>query len=295
MSYSLSFPHRRYAVRYAFTLVELLVVIAIIGILVGLLLPAVQAAREAARRCACMNNIAQLGLAIHNQEFNSERLPSGVLNPTGPIRNEAIGQHISWCVQILPQMEQSSIYSNFDQAAGAYAAVNSAARRQRIPTLLCPSSPNNYEKEEIAITNYAGCHHDVEAPIDADNNGVLFLNSRLRFSQILDGSSQTIMLGETISRREDLGWASGTSASLRNTGNFETPLKNNSLTVKVDEPSGTLVVGGFGSYHTGGAQFVFADGSVHFLSQNVDKGIFSKLGNRADGEMLYGSPEGLNW
>ena len=295
MSYSLSFPHRRNPTKYAFTLVELLVVIAIIGILVGLLLPAVQAAREAARRCACMNNIAQLGLAIHNQEFNSERLPSGVLNPTGPIRNEAIGQHISWCVQILPQMEQSSIYSNFDQAAGAYAAVNAAARRQRIPTLLCPSSPNNYEKEEIAITNYAGCHHDVEAPIDADNNGVLFLNSRLRFSQILDGSSQTIMLGEMISRREDLGWASGTSASLRNTGNFETPLRNNSRTSKADEPSGTLVVGGFGSYHTGGAQFAFADGSVHFLSQSIDKGIFSKLGNRADGEMLYGSPEGLNW
>ena len=295
MSYSLSFPHRRNPTKYAFTLVELLVVIAIIGILVGLLLPAVQAAREAARRCACMNNIAQLGLAIHNQEFNSERLPSGVLNPTGPIRNEAIGQHISWCVQILPQMEQSSIYSNFDQAAGAYAAVNAAARRQRIPTLLCPSSPYNYEKEEIAITNYAGCHHDVEAPIDADNNGVLFLNSRLRFSQILDGSSQTIMLGEMFSRREDLGWASGTSASLRNTGNFETPLRNNSRTSKADEPSGTLVVGGFGSYHTGGAQFAFADGSVHFLSQSIDKGIFSKLGNRADGEMLYGSPEGLNW
>jgi prepilin-type processing-associated H-X9-DG protein len=242
-----------------------------------------------------MNNIAQLGLAIHNQEFNAERLPSGVLNPTGPIRNEAIGQHVSWCVQILPHMEQNSIYSNFDQAAGAYATVNAAARRQRIPAFLCPSSPNNYEKEEIAITNYAGCHHDVESPIDADNNGVLFLNSRLRFSQILDGSSQTIMLGEMFSRREDLGWASGTSASLRNTGNFETPLKNNSRTSKVDEPSGTLVVGGFGSYHTGGAQFAFADGSVHFLSQSIDKVIFSKLGNRADGEMLYGSPEGLNW
>ena len=295
MSYSLSLPHRRNSTRYAFTLVELLVVIAIIGILVGLLLPAVQAAREAARRCACMNNIAQLGLAIHNQEFNAERLPSGVLNPTGPIRNEAIGQHVSWCVQILPHMEQNSIYSNFDQAAGAYATVNAAARRQRIPAFLCPSSPNNYEKEEIAITNYAGCHHDVESPIDADNNGVLFLNSRLRFSQILDGSSQTIMLGEMLSRREDLGWASGTSASLRNTGNFETPLKNNPRTSKVDELTGTLVVGGFGSYHTGGAQFAFADGSVHFLAQSIDKGIFSKLGNRADGEMLYGSPDGLSW
>ncbi|MDX1930059.1 MAG: DUF1559 domain-containing protein, partial [Pirellulaceae bacterium] len=69
-----------------FTLVELLVVIAIIGILVGLLLPAVQAAREAARRCQCSNNLSQLGLAMHHYEFNAEQLPSGVINPEGPIR-----------------------------------------------------------------------------------------------------------------------------------------------------------------------------------------------------------------
>ena len=78
----------------AFTLVELLVVIAIIGILVGLLLPAVQAAREAARRCMCMNNIAQLALAVHLHEFGTEHLPSGVINANGPIRNEPIGQHL---------------------------------------------------------------------------------------------------------------------------------------------------------------------------------------------------------
>jgi prepilin-type N-terminal cleavage/methylation domain-containing protein len=206
----------------AFTLVELLVVIAIIGILVGLLLPAVQAAREAARRCQCMNNMAQLALAVHNHEFSTERLPSGVINPDGPIRNEPIGQHVSWIVQILPFMEQTALYEHFDQEAGTYAEVNQPARRALLSSLLCPSYPHRFGNGEdrVGPTNYAGCHHDSEAPIDDDNNGVLFLNSRLRFSEIRDGSSQTILIGEIDPGGDSLGWASGTRASLRNsTGN----------------------------------------------------------------------------
>ena len=89
-SRSFRFEETATSKKQAFTLVELLVVIAIIGILVGLLLPAVQAAREAARRCQCSNNLAQLALAIHTHEFNSERLPSGVVNASGPIRSEGL-------------------------------------------------------------------------------------------------------------------------------------------------------------------------------------------------------------
>ena len=91
----------------AFTLVELLVVIAIIGVLVALLLPAVQAAREAARRVSCMNNTTQLSLSMHSYDFHHEELPPGVTNPDGPIRNEPVGQHVSWTVMVLPYLEQN--------------------------------------------------------------------------------------------------------------------------------------------------------------------------------------------
>ena len=290
---SASFLNSRISTRRAFTLVELLVVIAIIGILVGLLLPAVQAAREAARRCQCLNNIAQLGLAIHTHEFNTEHLPSGVKNPSGPIRNEPIGQHVSWIVQILPQMEQTSLYKHLDQEAGVYAEANKKAQLVDIPTILCPSSPDGRrsgDRESVGVSHYAGCHNDSEAPIDAENNGVLFLNSRLRYSQIQDGSSQTILLGEMLPGKGSLGWASGTRATLRNTGSFG-PVPSLSLGNElpaVAELPGSMSVGGFSSYHTGGANFAFADGSVRFLSYSIEKGLLKQLGNRADGELMIG-------
>lgn len=282
-----------------FTLVELLVVIAIIGILVGLLLPAVQAAREAARRCSCSNNLSQLGLAMHHYEFNAEHLPSGVINPDGPVRAEQIGQHVSWIVGILPYIEQSNAYRKFDQSAGAYAPVNKPVRAEQIQILTCPSHPNvlanHDDQSKFAITDYAGCHHDSEAPIDESNNGVLFLNSRLRLAKVFDGLSQTIMLGEVRDVYDSLGWVSGTRSSLRNTSDLNDP-KLFEQTVPGTtpvEPAGSLHVGGFGSYHTGGAQFVFADGSMRFISSSIDRETYRKLGNRADGE-LFGE-QGGSW
>jgi prepilin-type processing-associated H-X9-DG protein len=118
-----------------------------------------------------------------------------------------------------------------------------------------------------------------------DNNGVLFLNSKIRHSDILDGSSQTILLGESIPAYADLGWASGTRATLRNTGGFEAPVWPR-VPAADGADAGTLQVGSFGGFHTGGAIFTFADGSVRFISANIEPSLLRKFGHRADGELL---------
>jgi prepilin-type N-terminal cleavage/methylation domain-containing protein/prepilin-type processing-associated H-X9-DG protein len=279
--------------RPGFTLVELLVVIAIIGVLVALLLPAVQSAREAARRVSCTNNVMQLNLALHGHEFHHEVLPAGVTNPDGPIRNEPQGNHVSWIVKILPFMEQNVAYGKFDQAAGAYADVNSEIRGVRIKLLECPSEgmPFANQANTIARSSYVGCHHDAEAPIDKDNHGLLFLNSKIKYSQIYDGSSQTILVGEAFTSVDGLGWVSGTRDTSRNTSVIETPqpyLPPNTSRPddKEKEKAGTLFVGGFGSQHPNGAMFGFADGSTRFLTRNTEPDVLRKLGNRADGEII---------
>ncbi len=279
--------------RTAFTLVELLVVIAIIGVLVALLLPAVQAAREAARRTSCLNNLVQIGLALHNYEFHFEALPPGVTNPAGPIRNEAQGNHTSWIVNILPYMEQNALSSRYDFAAGAYGGANAPVRAAAISSIVCPSDPTPHmsESKNVARTSYAGCHHGQEVPIDSDNNGLLFLNSHIRYSDMFDGSSMTLLIAEKLSEKEDLGWVSGTRATLRNTSSIErggAMFANQGMGPMNTEPEqpGSLFVGGLGSYHPGGINAGLADGSTRFLSQQIEKEVLKQLGNRADGEIM---------
>jgi prepilin-type N-terminal cleavage/methylation domain-containing protein/prepilin-type processing-associated H-X9-DG protein len=274
-----------------FTLVELLVVIAIIGILVGLLLPAVQAAREAARRSSCSNNLMQIGIAIHHHEFSTEHLPSGVKDEEGPIRYEALGKHVSWTVQILPFIEERIAYAEFDQSAGAYAAVNRPVIRHRVPVYSCPSSPMQASESDDVLASYAGCIGGLEVPIDADNGGLLYLNSQVRMRDIPDGTTYTILAGDIGENQLQLNWTSGSRATLRNTGvpidslGYQRRKPEVGGVAEIDEDS-PLNVGGFSSYHAGGANFVFADGGVRFLSQGIDPATLSALGERADGELI---------
>lgn len=199
--------------RAAFTLVELLVVIAIIGILVGLLLPAIQAAREAARRMQCSNNLCQMAIAMTNYEMAHHMLPPGTINATGPIVHIPVGFHHSWIVQILPMMDERVAYKTMKHNESVYSAANAQVRAHSIPSLICPS---------ISVSGpyscYAGVHHNSEVPIDVTNNGLFFLNSRVRYDDVTDGLSYTLAIGEKSVDNLDLGWGSGTRASLRNLG-----------------------------------------------------------------------------
>lgn len=222
-----------------FTLVELLVVIAIIGILVALLLPAVQSCREFARSTSCQNNLLQLSLALHNYENAHLHYPAGTLNDTGPISNAPQGYHHSWLSQLLPYFEQQALDRQIDRSKSVYDRVNLPARKFSLQLLLCPS--DSFGAWERFPSNYAGCHHDVEAPIDENQAGVFVLNKTFSRRDISDGLGYTLLIGEKLPDHWEMGWMSGTRATLRNTG---TPIN---ASAKENRQSG-----GFGGAAFGG-------------------------------------------
>ncbi|WP_165073649.1 DUF1559 family PulG-like putative transporter [Paludisphaera rhizosphaerae] len=288
--------------RSAFTLIELLVVIAIIAVLVALLLPAVQAAREAARRVTCVNNLMQLGLALHNYEGSYETLPPGVVDDgKGPVLDQPKGYGFNWLTRLTPYMEMKNIYNHFNLNVSVYDATNGTTRSKLVQSFLCPSDNTLKWRnaQGIPATNYAGVHHDVEAPIAADNNGVLFLNSLIRYEEVPDGTSQTLFVGEKRNDGIDLGWASGTRASLRNMGTFPNAASTQQIwtttgpidpgTFMAQNATGDAAmkfVGGFSSAHPGGCNFLFGDGAVRFIKSSIQHEVYRCLANRADGEML---------
>jgi prepilin-type processing-associated H-X9-DG protein len=247
-------------------------------------------------------------------------LPPGVVNRTGPIIDQPRGYHFGWLTQILPHMEMRNVYNHFNFSQSLYQSVNDTTRGHLVRSFLCPSDNGpNRNATGAAATSYAGNHHDREAPIAADNNGVLFLNSFVRYEDISDGTSQTIFLGEKRNDGLDLGWASGTRASLRNAGSGinlvglpggnspfaaggnpqapgspapgdaaapGSPAANGTAAAAADDTA--RFVGSYSSRHPGGANFTFGDGSVRFLKSTITREVFRLLSNRADGEIIDG-------
>lgn len=294
----------------AFTLVEMLVVIAIIGMLVGLLLPAVQAAREAARRIQCSNNLHQLGLALHEYHDVVRRFPPGVVFPN----------RVLWSAHLLPHLEQDPLYRtlNFGLPFTDGTTPNGQACARYLACFRCPSSnspehigvqgvaervPSNYlvVASGSATRDYGQVLENIGR---IDQDGAMYLNSATRMASILDGTSLTAAIGECLFDTEVRGpnaagaiqivdhWYIGTGDIGGVNGNWyaecseamgSTAVLLNSFSdnaIHIDEKEI-----GFGSNHHGGAQFVFVDGHVTFLSTTIDRAVFSALGTRANGEV----------
>lgn len=282
--------------RAAFTLIELLIVVSIISVLIALLLPAIQSARENARRTQCCKNLMQIGIALANYASSHRVYPPGVVNDRGPISNLPQGYHFGWAAQILPFLDQPAAFNQFNFHESVYNAANATARGRRFQIYACPSDPLN------GNTSYAACHHDVEAPIDADNHGAFYLNSRTSRADLSDGPAYTLFVGET---RMPLGpgWAVGTWSTLRNAGapiNADDPyhrlFDRGSSTGGLDlaaiearfEEAGVPItlVGGFLSHHPGGANFLMGDGSVRFLKERIEQRVYRSLAHRSDGGLI---------
>ena len=212
---------------------------------------------------------------------------------------------------MLPYIEQKNVDRHLDRKVGVYAPANLTARLVVINTLPLPlGSAATGRAAASPFTNYAGCHHDVEAPIAANNTGVFFLNSSVRYEDITDGTSSTIFIGEKTvgGRRPRLGVRDPghpqehgdadrrilAGSRARRPRRVPSRERSRARTRREEDaakgaPPKPDPVGGFSSYHPGGANFLFGDGSVRFLKQTINTTTYRHLANRADGEMISGS------
>lgn len=303
----------------AFTLVELLVVIAIIGISVAVLLPAVQAAREAARRVQCSNNLKQMGLGFHNYQSAFRKFPVGGAGAASAT-NAFIRKlwRPSWGTTILPFIEQSAVYEKLNVDVPYLDPVNHDGGAEIIPTYLCPSAPKSVMRRPngdrinstvlFGRTDYGGNYGERGlrcAPLthcqnnysdigitDGVGRGVLLFgrDGQLSFKSILDGTSNTIIVGEApeglhsiwIGHKNLFDQSAPISAQVK-TG---TTWSSCSPWLKSREGNFCDVGQEFHSYHTGGSLFLMVDGSVRTVTDQIDLKTFAALLSRRGGEVV---------
>ena len=300
-----------------FTLIELLVVIAVIAVLIALLLPAVQQAREAARRVQCKNHLRQMGLALHNYHDAHLIFPSGCMAHASlrvgnaicgvfpPPNGSARRGYLSWRVYILPHLDQQVLYQRIDFNTACRPPVlkgdapqlpNALLSSIRLSAYLCPSTPYDHWVNTgflLGVTHYVGngginngtnqCGGDPSTP--QFSSGLFWMNSDVRLSDVSDGTSQTVAVGETGLNQDYSSWMEGCSATgaghpLRtySNGGYRTSA------IRINDPGPFTTLGPFSSHHTGGAHFLFADGHVRFLSENMSKATYDAIFSRTGGE-----------
>lgn len=306
------------SLRFGFTLIELLVVIAIIAVLIALLLPAVQQAREAARRSQCKNNLKQIGLALHNYHDVYGLFPPGIIDGSTKENGDIAGW--GWMVFILPYTDQANLFQAMEVTSkslnthrgGTGETTTTAQTRTPISTYLCPSDASpmiNSKRGNHARTDYVGVYGNgnsaavTEAGTAGSSaggttaypnansksstfNGFFAGNSSVGFRDITDGSSNTFAVGEVEGLNRQGGVWIGQFGANRWGGVFFDTRVGTLINAKSGTNPSWAVDNVFSSLHVGGAQFLLADGSVHFISQNISGTTYENLGNRKDGNVV---------
>lgn len=314
--------------RNGFTLVELLVVIAIIGVLVALLLPAIQAAREAARRTSCVNQVRQIGIACQNFHDSKQRFPNAATEVVPGAATPQTG--LSYLGQILSYMENQSLRNLVNDTLPWYDPANDVAESTPVPLFQCPSTGSElpayvgqpgstfYVERSPLRAHYVGimgakaaCPLSPRALYPENGytitacpgnpragglatNGIIIFDGKIRFKDIADGSTHTMMVGE---QSWDAGptrtWIVGalgdgtaTDGWLYNSKNVMHPMRTAFREADGEPYSGYANNDtSLGSFHPGGAHVLMADGSAQFLTEDVDlENVLRPLATRANDE-----------
>lgn len=304
--------------RAGFTLIELLVVIAIIAVLLGLLLPAIQKVRAAASMMSCQNNLKQIGLAFHNYHGQNGKLPPGYV-ATGAyvdgINDTTPGW--GWGTMILPYLEQNALYEQFNLSLPIQSVA--AAQTAFVKTFVCPTDITPGGPFSVtgltfnAICNappssYAACcggglttaYATADATEAASGNGCFFRNSGVRLTDITDGTTSTIFVEERAFANAQGTWVGAINSGYCQQGQYNA----NAVAGKAGQGASDLVLihattnnnstgrnlDDAASMHTGGSNFLMADGSVHFVrsiqSGTTDSTTLSYMGTINCGETI---------
>jgi prepilin-type N-terminal cleavage/methylation domain-containing protein len=254
---------RRAAARAGFTLVELLVVIAIIAVLLGLLLPAVQAAREAGRRTSCGNNLHQIGIGLiaYHGQFNA--FPVGCTEPRFTAKDSA-NRQLAWSAWLLPNIEEQPLFDRINFSKPFDGKENAQAAAQTVPTYLCPSAWHGPSPQQgRAPCDYGGIFGERILTRNNPPRGIMLYDLAISIADIYDGTSHTLIVCEDCYSM-DGQWING----------------QNIFDVSTAVNAASRMENDIHSNHPRGANGLAADGSVHFLGNDLAKNILAAICTR---------------